>query len=149
MADTRVQRRVEEWIVERELPAIYGASFSKRTLSLSWGGVFEFDAVSADGKIVACISTSGCRTATGRNAVGKYHKIRADALYLLHAIHTTKLALPFTDPGMLAHFEKERARGRFPPADVIELRLVTLPATLAADLQLATRSASVEVSPST
>jgi len=38
------------------------------------GGVFDFDAVSDDGKIVASISTSGSKTATGKYAVGKMNE---------------------------------------------------------------------------
>jgi len=147
MADTRVQHRVERWIVDQELPRIYGEPFSKRSIQLTCGGTFQFDAVSADAKIVACVSTSCCQTASGRNAIGKFHKIKADTLYLLHATATERLVLVFTDPGMLAHFEKERTRGRFPPATVIELRLIELPQILADELRMATKVASVEVSP--
>jgi len=53
----------------------------------------------------------------------------------------------FTDVGMLAHFEKERSRGRFPPEGAIELISAKLPEDLACELREATRSASVEVSP--
>lgn len=147
MADTRVQHNVERWIVEHELQRVYGKPFSKRRVPLTWGGSFEFDAVSADAKIIACVSTSCCQTASGRNAIGKFHKIKADALYLLHATATERLVLVFTDSGMLAHFEKERTHGRFPPGTVIELRLIELPQTLADELRLATLVASVEVSP--
>lgn len=123
MADSKVQHKVERWIVEHELPKVYGEPFAKRIVSLTWGGSFEFDAVSADAKVVACVSTSCCRTASGKNAIGKFHKIKADTLYLLHANATERLVLVFTDPGMVKHFEAERQRGRFPPATAIELRL--------------------------
>jgi hypothetical protein len=147
MADTSVQGKVERWIVENELPRHFGGRrFSKRKIQLTWGGAFEFDAVSTDDDVVACVSTSCCRTATGRNAIGKFHKLKADALYLLNAT-AKRRAMIFTDSGMRDHFERERSRGRFPPASVIDLVLVTLPAELACELQAATRSASVEVSP--
>jgi hypothetical protein len=116
-------------------------------VQLTWGGEFEFDAVSADGAVVVCVSTSCCKTASGRNAIGKYHKLKADALYLLHAVDAQRRGMVFTDAGMLAHFEKERSRGRFPPATVIELVAAKLPDDLACELREATRSASVEVSP--
>jgi hypothetical protein len=150
MADTSVQGKVERWIVENELPRCFdGRRFSKRKVQLSWGGEFEFDAVSADGAVVACVSTSCCKTASGRNAIGKYHKLKADALYLLHTVDAERRAMVFTDAGMLAHFEKERSRGRFPPANAIELIPAKLPDDLACELREATRSASVEVSPRT
>jgi hypothetical protein len=148
MADTTVQGRVERWIVENELPRSFGGTaFSKRRVQLTWGGEFEFDAVSADGAVVVSVSTSCCKTSTGRNAIGKYHKLKADALYLLHALNATRRAMVFTDAGMLAHFQKERSRGRFPPEGAIELISANLPDDLACELQEATRSASLELSP--
>lgn len=148
MADTTVQGKVERWIVENELPRSFGGRpFSKRRVPLTWGGEFEFDAVSADGTVVVCVSTSCCKTASGRNAIGKYHKLKADALYLLHTADATRRAMVFTDAGMLAHFEKERSRGRFPPANAIELIVAKLPNDLACELREATRTASAEVSP--
>ena len=147
MADTSVHGKVERWIVANELPRLCGEQFSKGRVPLTWGGVFECDAVSSDSGTVACISTSCCRTATGRQAIGKFHKLRADALYLLHTSGTRRRILTFTDPGMLEHFEKERTRGRFPPQSAIELLLVDLPRDLAEELRVATSVASSEVSP--
>jgi hypothetical protein len=147
MADTSVHGKVERWIVANELPRLYGEQFSKGRVPLTWGGVFECDAVSSDSRTVACISTSCCRTATGRQAIGKFQKLKADTLYLLHTSTTSRRLLVFTDPGMLKHFEKERERGRFPPQSAIELLLVTLPSDLAEELRLATSVASFEVSP--
>jgi hypothetical protein len=148
MADTSVQGKVERWIVEHDLPRSFGGRpFAKRKVHLTWGGEFEFDAVSADGTVVVCVSTSCCKTASGRNAIGKYHKLKADALYLLHTVGAERRAMVFTDAGMLAHFEKERARGRFPPATAIDLIAATLPDNLAGELREATRAASAEVSP--
>jgi hypothetical protein len=147
MADTRIQQKVERWIVDNELPRLYGEPFAKRSVRFSWGGSFEFDAVSADGRMIVCVSTSACQTASGRNAIGKFHKIKADTLYLLNAIGAERLVLLFTDPGMLAHFERERSRGRFPPATAIELRAIALPQVLADELRSASKIASLEVSP--
>jgi hypothetical protein len=147
MADTTVHGRVERWIVANELPRLCGGQFSKGRVSLTWGGVFECDAVSSDSGTVACISTSCCRTATGRQAIGKFHKLKADAFYLLHTSGTRRRILAFTDRGMLHHFENERTRGRFPPQSEIELLLVNLPQDLAEELRLATSVASSEVSP--
>lgn len=145
MADTRIQHKVERWIVENELSRLYGRPFTKRKAPLSWGGSFEFDAVSADSLMIVSVSTSACRTASGKNAIGKFHKIKADALYLLHAVGVERRVLAFTDPGMLAHFERERDRGRFPPTTAIELLPVTLPADLMSELCAATKVASLEV----
>jgi hypothetical protein len=146
MADTRVQGQAERWVVS-ELGRILGLAFANAEVQLTWGGVFEFDAVSTDRRVVACISTSGKRTAGGRPAVGKFHKIRSDTLFLLNAVGVDKRLLVFTDHEMVAHFETERANQRFPPADQIELRWVQLPPDLIRALDEARRIASAEVSP--
>ncbi len=146
MANTKVQLQAERWVV-RELERMFGVGFAKSKVSLTWGGAFEFDAVSIDGSVVACVSTSKRRTARGRPAIGKLHKIRSDVLFLLNARGATQRVLVFTDAGMVAHFEAERARGRFPPLDQVELRFVRLPDELTAALTAAQRDAAVEVSP--
>jgi hypothetical protein len=147
MADTSVQREAESWVVGKRLPEMYGQAFSKARLPLAWGGSFEFDAVSANRRIVACVSTSGSRTSGGKLAVGKVLKIKADTLYLLSANDVQRRVLVFTDRTMLEHFEKERRSGRFPPTAEIELRFAELPNDLAARLLAARAVASAEVSP--
>ena len=76
MADTRVQGQAERWVVEEALPGIYGQPFKKTIIRLAWGGSFAFDAISADAKIVVCISTSCCRTASGRPSVSTTKSVR-------------------------------------------------------------------------
>jgi hypothetical protein len=148
MADTSVQGKVERWIVENDLPRRFeDRTFTKRRVPLTWGGLFECDAVSTDGEVVVCVSTSCCRTARDRPAIGKFHKLKADAFYLLHTTDAKRRVMVFTDEGMLEHFTRERSRGRFPPANQIELVLVNLPTPIALELRQARRSASVEVSP--
>ena len=65
------------------MPTVFGQPFYRERMPLSSGGVFDFDAVSADKTIVASISTSGARTARGKHAVGKLMKLRSDMLFLL------------------------------------------------------------------
>lgn len=146
MADSLAQREVEAWIVAHELPRRYGAKFSKKRMPLTWGGEFECDAVSRDGQTIVCISTSCCKTASGRSAVGKFHKIKADALYLTN-IKAGRRILVFTDAGMHDHFVRERSRGRFPTEETIEIALVGLPVDLAGRLSEGAAVASREVSP--
>lgn len=147
MADTTVQRKAETWVVREELPKIYGQPFSKEAVKLAWGGSFEFDAVSADRKTVACVSTSCSRTASGGLAYGKLNKIRADALYLLNAQGVERRLLVFTDKDMTKYFDQQRTRGRFPPDSLIEMLFIQLPDSLAAELNQARQVASAEVSP--
>jgi hypothetical protein len=55
MADTRVQLEVEDWVRRNWMDKKYGQQFSRDRVKLSSGGVFDFDAVSQDGKIAAAI----------------------------------------------------------------------------------------------
>ena len=144
MADSRVQHEVEDWIVRNALPAQFGQSFSKRRWGLEWGGFFEFDGVSEDGTIVACVSTSVGATASGKNPSGKILKIKADTLYLMAARADMRL-LVFTDSSMMNRIQREQDAGRFPGS--VELLLVHLPDDLEAKLNLARAAASREVTP--
>ena len=145
MADTKVQLDVERWLVQNYLPEHFHARFAKKKVRLHWGGEFEFDAVSDDNKIAGCISTSGAHTASGKLAVGKYHKIKADAFYLNAAVGVARKFLLFTDDQMRTHFEKERDNGRFPQD--IELICAPIPPELGARLRQSARAASSEVTP--
>jgi len=148
MADTSVQHEVEAWVVREELPRLFeGRRFEKGKVSLAWGGRFEFDAVSTDGTIAVCISTSSRVTSSGKLAVGKIHKIKADTLYLLNAQGVKERVLLFTDPTMLEHFLKQREHGRFPSEAQVQLRHVLLGVELAAKLKIAGNAASGEVQP--
>lgn len=82
MADTRIQLEVEDWVRRNWLKAQFGMPFFRERRLLRSGGVFDFDAVSEDNSIVATISTSGSKTATGKYAVGKILKLRSDMLFL-------------------------------------------------------------------
>src|SRR6266436_1028184 len=83
MADTRCQLECEDWIRRKWMPSVFGQPFYRERMLLTSGGVFDFDAVSADKSIVASISTSGARTVSGKNATGKLMKLRSDMLFLL------------------------------------------------------------------
>ena len=83
MANTTVLLKVENWIRRTALKKKFGQSISTKLLPLRGDGKFEFDAVSEDGSIVALISTSGSMTQSEKPGVGKIHKIRSDALWLL------------------------------------------------------------------
>ena len=147
MADSTTRNVVERLIVKNSLPALLGCAFTKRGIGLSWGEFIEFDAVSEDGTVIVCVSTSCSRTAGGRTAIGKIHKIKADALYLLSAKDTKRRVLVFTDRGMFDHFSRERQRGRFPNVTEIELLHIELPADLAAKVKDAAAIAASEVTP--
>ena len=133
-------------MVERGLPAVVmGQRFAPRKMPLTWGGQFAFDAVSDDGSIVAVISTSSAKTATGKGATAKFQKLKTDALYLLHLAAPARMVMVFTEMDMRDYFDKVTQAGRFPPS--IERLFVALPPELQA-MVVATRAlASQETSP--
>src|SRR3989442_1221168 len=115
MAHTGVQLEVEDWVRREWLPREFGQKFNRERLKLTSGGVFDFDSVSEDGRIVASISTSAARTARGKLGVGKLAKIRADMLFLLMASCDRRL-LVLTDETMFQQLHKEMSAGRVPPS---------------------------------
>src|SRR2546428_1394354 len=100
MADTRVQLEIEDWVRENWMRQHFNQPFYRNRLKLSTGGVFDFDAVSEDKSIAACISTSAAKTSTGKAAVGKLLKIRSDMLFLHLAVSLSKKLIILTDQSM-------------------------------------------------
>jgi hypothetical protein len=146
MANTTAQLAAERWVVMQCLPEHFkGVSFSGRALQVKWDGKFAFDAASNDGKIIGLISTSAAHTSSGKSAIAKFQKLKADALYLLNVAGAERLFMVFTGKSMLAHFEKEKTSGRFPPE--IEFLHVTLPEEIQAQVIEAMRVASAETTP--
>jgi hypothetical protein len=143
MADTRCQLECEDWVRLNFLPQEFGQPFHRERLKLSSGGVFDCDAVSADGQIAATISTSGAMTASGKHAVGKVMKLRSDMLFLLLAERPKSLVV-LTERNMYDLCLRERQGGRVPTA--IEFVYAELPADLAERLCVARGAASSEVS---
>lgn len=138
MADTNYLKRVAE--PAAVLKAL-GPGYAPRSMKLVWGGTFAFDAVSEDGKTVACVSTA-------RNAkAGPKHKMKDDAFMLLNVVGATRRVMIFTHPTLYGYMVSQQECGRFPPADQIELKLVELPADIDAEVHATQDAASAEVTP--
>ena len=144
MANTQTQLEVEDWIRKNWMPSKFGQKFRRERLRLSSGGVFDFDAVSTDDRIVACISTSGGKTSGGKLGVGKLQKLRADMLFLTMVVAGKRLMV-LTQHDMHDVCLKEKQGGRVPLG--IDFHLADLPAELAARLHDAREQASREVRP--
>jgi hypothetical protein len=144
MADTRCQLECEDWVRQDWMPQRFGQKFHRERVRLTSGGVFDFDAVSADGMTVASISTSNARSSGGNHAVGKLMKLRSDMLFLLLAA-PRRAAVILTERDMYELCEKEKQAGRVPQN--IEFHHAPLPQDLAAKLKLAKKVSSDEVSP--
>jgi len=145
MADTRAQKKAEGWVLAKFLPSVYGVPFGNRKVLLNWGGKFDFDAVSPDGKIVGNISTSSVKTAGAKLATAKIQKIKCDTLYLLYAQGASERLLIFTELDMQRHFEKEVKNGRFPKG--VKLIHAPLPVPFQREIEAARKIASDETSP--
>jgi hypothetical protein len=144
MADSRVQLQAEDWIRSVWLPGQFNQQFRRERLRLTAGGVFEFDAVSADNAVVASISTSNGITAGGKTPAAKIQKLRADMLFLL-MVHAKRRLIILTEKDMFEICQKEKGNGRVP--EEIEFLHAELPVNLAAALRKARKMASDEVSP--
>lgn len=141
MADSKAQTQAENWIRETWLPKHFRQSFHKGQLRLSSGGLFEFDAISQDNKLIASVSTSGGITAPGRKATPKLNKIRSDILFLLLCDANQRFIL-LTDKAMFDLCEQERTNGRMPPQ--VEFIHVPLPHDLEKQCQMARQIAAEE-----
>ncbi|PWT97638.1 MAG: hypothetical protein C5B51_30920 [Terriglobia bacterium] len=144
MADSSVQKKVEEWVRDYWLTDRFGQRFARKRLRLAPGGEYSFDAVSADGTIVATISTSGSRTARRKRAAAKLHKIRADLYFLMLGSLPSRIVV-LTEADMMSLCEKEAAEGRVTQG--IEFLHAQLPPHLVEALEDARRAASSEVTP--
>jgi hypothetical protein len=144
MADTRCQVECEDWIRREWMPVVLGQPFYRERVQLTSGGVFDFDAVSADKTIIASISTSGSRTASGNYATGKMMKLRSDILYLLMTKAERRLVI-LCETDMYERCQRELAAGRLPKE--IEFLHAPLPDDLAVRLFAARQIGSSEVSP--
>jgi hypothetical protein len=144
MADTRCQLECEDWVRQGWMPQRFGQNFHRDRVRLTSGGFFDFDAVSADGTVIATISTSGAKTSGGKHATGKVMKLRSDMLFLLLASPRQALMI-LTERDMFELCEREKHAGRTPRN--IEFHHVALPDDLVAKLEIARQASSDEVSP--
>lgn len=144
MADTRVQLEVEDWVRKTWMPDALGQQFGRERLPLRSGGKFDFDAVSADEKIIATISTSSSLTSGGKHGVGKMMKIRSDMLFLVMAAAERRLVI-LTEEDMYRRCLSEVESGRVPPE--IEFMHASIPADYRERLEKAKAKSSAEVSP--
>jgi hypothetical protein len=103
----------EEWVRAQWLPKEFGQQFHKGNLPLSSGGRFEFDAISEDGRIAACISTSSATTGSGNRASAKVQKLQADMLFLTPADASEPL-ISLTERSMYELCVVDQSAGRVP-----------------------------------
>jgi hypothetical protein len=132
MANSHIQLEVEKWVRQDWMPNNYEIKFRRERLRLFPGGLFDFDAVSEDDKIVANISTSSGITAGVKNPAGKAQKLRTDMLFLTMAQAQKKLIV-LTERDMFDLSQREKHHGR-EPSEINSL-IIELPPTLASLLK--------------
>lgn len=143
MADTSVQRKVEDWIVSTWAEPQFGAACYKRRLSLTSGGVFEFDLVCEEKDVVGTVSTSKLAIPSGKMGVGKVTKIRSD-IYFLLLVEADRRIVVLTEQDMFDWWKKEQIEKQRVPNN-IEFMLVGLPHELRTELEASRKRSSDEV----
>jgi len=144
MAETKTQLEIEGWIRREWLSGKFRQRFIKATVRLTSGGMFEFDAVSVDESIVACISTSGLTTSGGKPGSGKKHKIRSDLFFLLLTPNSKQRLMVFTEQDMYEFWLKEQENGRVPRG--VQFLIAAIPIELREKLSRAKAKSAEEVS---
>jgi hypothetical protein len=124
------------------MPKKLGRVFHRDRVRLSPGGVFEFDAVSDDGKTIATISTTDAKTASGRVATGKLTKIRSDMYFLLLVPDVDRRIVILTEKGMFDLCTKEQENGRV--HRLIEFVHAEIPDNLRSKLRMSREAAAKE-----
>ena len=142
MATSKAFIEVEDWVRRTWMLETFGQRFNRERLRLRSGGVFDFDAVSSDERVIGVISGSSGRAKNGREAKPKMNKIRSDILFLLLADADRRLVI-FADEPLYAMAAKEKQEGRLPSE--VELHYAPLPTELRAKLSAAQKAASIEI----
>jgi hypothetical protein len=109
--------------MRQALAELCGGIDLHRKMPIRWKdegtGSFEFDAVSADGSVVACLSTA-------RNLnPGQRHKLMRDATFMWLLPSVQRRILAVVEPVVRNALDAELRRGRLPPnTEVLIIELV-------------------------
>ncbi|MBW1839827.1 MAG: hypothetical protein JRI49_07805 [Deltaproteobacteria bacterium] len=125
MADTtKIKTDIEPYVRDWLSRQFSGHIFKERSISLSTGSSYNFDAVTEDNSIVGAILCGRPRTSGGNENTGAVRKGRNDieSLKLLPAV--VKKLMVFTDSGLLELINRRAARFG---TESIEMILCPLP----------------------
>ena len=142
MANTTIYEELVEPYVRKKLCEEFGVAFSSEKVTLTTGGLHEFDAVSSDRRIVAGIKSAPDRT-SGRNIPSGKIKSAEAELYYLTLAPASKRLLVLTTPEFHARMKKRLDGARHPD---IELKLIPLPPELQKQVNAVRKKASAEMS---
>lgn len=142
MANTSYLRSAVEPWVRAQLADRLAVEFEPKRLRLAPGGLHEFDAVSADGRIVASIKANSGLTSGGKHPTGKVATC-LNEIYFLSLVVADRRLLVLTNPAFHAIFTKATA-GKI--ADGVGVMLIELPPPMQAMVDGVTALASQEMS---
>jgi hypothetical protein len=98
MADTtKIKTMVEPYICNWLSNQFPGHVFREKSIQLTTGGSYRFDAVAEDVSIVAAILCNRAKTRTGRENTGGVRKALTEISYLKAASEGVKKVMVFTD----------------------------------------------------
>jgi hypothetical protein len=143
MADTHKLMKLGIEPAMRQLLADHcgGIDLRPRKMPIRWNGEgtgsFEFDAVSADGRIVACLSTAGNLNP------GQLRKLIMDAAFMWLVPGAQRQILGVVDDHVAKKLEAQKSRGRLPPKT--EIAVLNLPEQMRTELEGFRKLAAVEV----
>lgn len=140
MANTAALQEAIDW-VRRDLAERYGVAFQKRPVQPRTGKLRTFNAVAADGTVVATVTNSSGPTSGGKKPVGKVRGAIAE-LYFLSLVDAPSRALILTDPAFLPYVMAE-LDGALPA--YLKVLLVPLPEDLSNKVHHDTHSTSNEM----
>lgn len=140
MANTSALQEAIEW-VHGTLAAELGMPVSKANIRLRPGRERRFNAVSADGRLVATVMNSSGATSGGKKPVGKVRGALAE-LYLLSLVDAPQRLLIATNPDFFSYIVSETDGAL---AEGLTLRLMELPPDIEARVRSVTSDASQEM----
>jgi hypothetical protein len=140
MANTATLQEPIDW-VRGELGREYNVSFGKREMQLRTGRSHSFNAVAADGSVVATVMNSSGMTSGGKKPSGKILAGVA-RVYFLSLADAPQRLLVVTDASFLAYLQHELDGAL---VEGVQLRHIALPADLAARVARVTSTASAEM----
>jgi hypothetical protein len=147
VADTRLLKNQVESYIRGALEKEFGQRFTTQSLIVGKRAdgspaCHEFDAVSADRRIVAGIKSSSGKTSSGRRPSGKIAAAYKE-LYFLSLAQAERRILVLSDPEFYKIMESD-CDGRLAPG--LELMLIPLSPELARQVQTVHTTASQEMS---
>lgn len=143
MANTRYLTTIVEDHVRSVLAEHHGVPFEKRRMTLSTGGLHEFDAVAVDGSVVASVKSASGLTSGGNIPSAKIKDYVAE-LYFLSLVTAPVRLLVLTTPAFHTIFLRSMT-GRIAPG--VEVVCEPLPVAVQAEVEIVQRLASEEIFP--